>query len=160
RPRRGRTRLARLTFGVALEPVGGQGLPLAGVVDERVPLRPDVVAGVEETEAHASDLAGVRVQAPERAATARAEALRPPVLGRVLAHELLAGQQAEGSRREAGLGRRSRAGPALAPRAVAVPGAERLRRHLEPDAAAHAMTAVGRPSHGRDDSGGPPRDGP
>src|SRR5947209_9095691 len=91
---RGRT-LPRLTFGVALEPVVRDRLPLAGIVDVRVPLRPNAVARIEEPQADAPHVAGVRILAPERTAADGAEALRPTIARRVLAHELLAGEQAE-----------------------------------------------------------------
>ena len=49
--------------------VVGNRLPLARVVDERVPLWTDRVARVEEPQANAPDLSRVGVLAPERAAT-------------------------------------------------------------------------------------------
>src|SRR5436305_1327171 len=94
------TGLARLRFGVALEPVVAQRLPRARVVHVRVPLRTNVVRLVEQAEADAADLARLRVLAPERAAAGRAEALRPAVLGRELADELLAGEKPERAGRE------------------------------------------------------------
>src|ERR1700751_4317751 len=72
--------LARLSLGVPLEPVVRQRLPLARVLHERVPLRTDVVAGIEEAEPHTPDLARLGRETPERAAALRAEALRPAVL--------------------------------------------------------------------------------
>src|SRR5262249_39124365 len=123
-------------FAVALEPVVGDRLPFAGVVDERVPLGPDPMPRVEESESHASDLSRLGVLAPERAAAHRAEALGPAVAGGVLRHELIARQQAERSGRETGLdGCRGPRSP-LAPRAVAIAGALRLLGDLETDAAA------------------------
>src|SRR5581483_8742561 len=98
-------------------------LPLTRVVDVGVPLRADPVARIEEPEADAADLSRVGVLAPERTATDRAEALRPAVAGRVLAHELLAGEKADRAGRDPRLRRGRGAGPALAARAVAVAGA-------------------------------------
>ena len=141
------SRLTRLAFGVAVEPVVGDRLPLARVVDEGAPLRPDAVSGIEEAEAHAPDLTGLGIRAPERAAADGAEALRPAVLWRVGPHELLAGEEVEGAGSEPRLWRGCGAGPALAPRAVAVAGPERLLRHLEAHAATHAVPAVGRTGH-------------
>src|SRR5207249_742119 len=117
-------RTAEATGGVALEPVLGDRLPFARVVDEGAPLRPDVVARVEEAEAHAPYLPGIGILAPEGAAADGAEALRPAVSGRVLPHELLAGEKAEGAGTEPCLGGRRRAGPAMAPRAVALAAPE------------------------------------
>src|SRR5262249_54982898 len=87
--------LARLSLGVALEPVVGDRLPVAGVVDERVPLRPDPVTRIEEPEPDAPHFSRVGVLAPERASALRAEALRPAVTGRVLAHQLLTHEHSE-----------------------------------------------------------------
>src|SRR5438105_8366721 len=95
RPRLAGRTLPRLTFGVALEPVVRDRLPLAGIVDVRAPLRPNAVARIEEPQADAPYVAGVRILAPERTAADGAEALRPTVARRVLAHELLAGEKAE-----------------------------------------------------------------
>src|SRR5207253_4070635 len=116
--------LAGLAFRISLAPVSRDRLPLARKVDERVPLRPDSVARVEEPEAHAPGFPGVRILAPERAAADRAETFGPAVFRRVLPYEVLTRKQTERPRREPGLRRGSGTGPALAARAVAVAGAE------------------------------------
>src|SRR5262249_56894152 len=58
--------LAGLALGVALQAVVWDRLPLARVIDERVPLRTDPVARVEEAPADAPDLSPIAVLAPER----------------------------------------------------------------------------------------------
>src|SRR5262249_34017744 len=99
---------------------------------------------VEEAEADAPDLSGVGVLAPECAAAGRAEALRPAVARRVLAHELLAGEQPERAGRKPCLRRGGGAGSALAARAMAVPSALGLLGDLEADTAAQAVPRVRR----------------
>src|SRR5262249_14508330 len=146
--------LARLAFGVPLEGVLGNRLPLARVVHERVPLRPDPVTRIEEPEPDASDLSRVGVLAPERAAALRAEALCPAVARRILVDQLLAGEQPERIRREPRLCRSCGARAPLAARAVAVAGAQRFLRHLEADAAAQAVTRVQGLAHCSSGDGG------
>src|SRR4029079_14611004 len=145
---------AGFAFRVALEAVVGDRLPLAGVVDEGVPLRPEPVARVEEPEPDASDLPGVGVLAPERAAAGRAEALRPAVLRRVLPHELLTGEQAEGAGSKTRLRGSRRAGAPLAAGAMAVAGSQRLLIDLEAHASAHAVPGVEGVAHCPSGDGG------
>src|SRR5581483_12507566 len=121
--------------------------PLARVIDERVPLRADVVAGVEQAHPHTADAAGVGIEAPQRTAALTAEALRPAVPRCVGADELLAREQPERAGRDPRLRRRGRPRPALAPRAVAVARAQRPLGHLEAHTAAHAVTGVRGPRH-------------
>src|SRR5205823_11773700 len=102
----------------------------------------------------ASDLSRVRVLAPERAAARRAEAFRPAILGGVLAHELLAGEQTERAGRKPCLRGGRGAGPPLAACAVAVAGAQRLLGDLEAHAAAHAVPAVESVAHCMSGEGG------
>ena len=70
-----------------------------------------------------------------------AEALRPPVGRRPLAHELLAGEEPERVARDANLRRCRGAGPALAPRAVAV---RRMPVERAVDLEAHAAAVAAR----------------
>ena len=77
-----------------------------------------------------------------------------PSSGRVLAHELLAREEAEGAGREPRLRGGRGAGAPLAARAVAVARAQRLLGHLEAHAAAHAVPGVRRAGHYPSGEGG------
>jgi hypothetical protein len=130
-------------------------LPRCRVRDELAVLGPHAGIGVEQAEAD-SHRRRRGIAAPERASARAAEALRPPVCRRPLAHELLARDEMEGASVDANLGGRSRAGPAQAPRAVAVGGVAGQRSvHLEADAA--AITAARHDERGhRASLDGPP----
>src|SRR4051794_14173 len=101
-------------------------------------LRADARVAVEGAEAYADHLGVVRVAAPELRPAFRAELLGKAAVWSPGTDELLAGEDVEGSRRDAGLGGGGGPGPPLAARAVAVARAEERLGHLEANAAAKA----------------------
>src|SRR3954470_17690376 len=90
------------------------------------PLRPDPRIAVERAEADRARIRLARRVAEESGAALAAEDLREALLRLPGAQQLLAGGQPDGAALRADIGRRSRSGPPLAARAVAVARASEI----------------------------------
>jgi hypothetical protein len=106
--------------------------------DEGAELRPDSRVGVERAEADRHFFA-LRPLRAEQAGTAdRTEGLHAPIVRPEDTDQLLSVKQAEPVARDASLGSAEGARVLSAPRAVAVIGPAKRRRHLEADATTKA----------------------
>jgi hypothetical protein len=105
---------------------------------EGAELRPDTRVGVERAEADSYFLALWPLRSEQAGTADRTEGLHASVVRPEGADELLACKQSERVARNASLGSAKGARMLSAPRAVAVIGPPKRRRHLEADAATEA----------------------
>ena len=127
-----------MTFVVARETVIRDLLPRCPRRDEGMELRPDSGVCIERAEADRHFVTLRPLRAEEAGAADRTEGLDAPIVRPEDADQLLPGKQAEPVARDPSLCSAEGARVLSAPRAVAVIGPAKRRRHLEANAATEA----------------------
>lgn len=127
-----------MTFVVARETVIRDVIPGRPRRDEGVELRPDTGVRIERAEADCHFVAFRPLRAEEAGAADRTEGLDAPIVRPEDADQLLPGKQAKPVARDPSLCPAEGTRVLSAPRAVAVIGPAKRRRHLEANAATEA----------------------